>query len=104
MKPAPFNGGWGTKYRDMSKATEKALSDLHAVLAETLGKAIKADYFDGEGNKLPCAPAAILNVARQFLKDNGIDAVPKGGTPLGNLANLPVFGEDEGLAPTFKAH
>lgn len=83
----------------MSKASEKALSELHAKLADTLGTALSADYFDADGNKLPCAPAAILNVARQFLKDNNIDATPKQGTPLGNLANLPVFGDDEGVAP-----
>lgn len=88
----------------MSKATEKVLSDLHAKLAETLADALTANYFDSEGNKLPSAPAAILNVARQFLKDNGIDATPKAGTPLGNLANLPVFGDDEGLPPNLNAH
>lgn len=83
----------------MSKASEKALGDLHYKLAEILGTAIKAEYYDNEGNKLPSPPAAILNVARQFLKDNGIDSTPRQGTPLGNLANLPVFGDDEGLAP-----
>lgn len=88
----------------MSKATEKALSDLHAKLADTLKEAIEANYYDNEGNKLPSAPAAILNVARQFLKDNGIDSTPRAGTPLGNLANLPVFGEDEGLPPSMNAH
>lgn len=88
----------------MSKATEQALSDLHAKLAETLKDAIEAPYYDQNGNKLPSAPAAILNVARQFLKDNGIDATIKPGTPLGNLANLPVFGDDEGLPPTLNAH
>lgn len=88
----------------MSKATEKVLSDLHAKLAETLKDAIESTYYDSEGNKLPSAPAAILNVARQFLKDNGIDGAPKAGTPLGNLANLPVFGNDEGLPPNLNAN
>lgn len=88
----------------MSKATEKVLSDLHAKLADTLSEALTATYYDSDGNKLPSAPAAILNVARQFLKDNGIDGAPKSGTPLGNLANLPVFGNDEGLPPNLNAH
>jgi len=36
-----------------------------------------------------------LNVARQFLKDNGIDAVPVEGSPLSNLvATLPDFSDD----------
>lgn len=83
----------------MSKATEKTLSDLHSKLANVLKDAIEAPYYDPEGNKLPSAPAAILNVARQFLKDNGIDGAPKTGTPLGNLAQLPVFGQDEGIPP-----
>lgn len=77
----------------MSKASEKALSDLHAKLAEVLREQMMLVDDQGKAN------AAILNVARQFLKDNGIDATPKQGTPLGNLANLPVFGDDEGVAP-----
>jgi hypothetical protein len=43
-------------------------------------------------------------VARQFLKDNGIDGIAKQGTPLHNLANLPVFDEDdENVIPLRKA-
>ena len=43
-------------------------------------------------------PAAILNVARQFLKDNKIEAVAAQGSPLADLADLPVF-EDDTVVP-----
>ena len=79
----------------MDKATEKALGGLHARLAEVLKDALQ-DKFDSEtGEKMP-HNAAILNVARQFLKDNKIEAVPAHGTPLHGLADLPVF-EDDGF-------
>lgn len=44
------------------------------------------------------ATASDLAVVRQFLKDNGIDSVPKKGNPLDNLAQSLPFtseGEDE---------
>ncbi len=59
----------------MSKAASKsALEELHDTLATVLTKAL-----DGEPN------AALLNVARQFLKDNGIEAVVVPGTPIAGL-------------------
>lgn len=77
------------------KASEKALVGLHCRLAEVLKDALQ-DQFDPEtGEKLP-PNAALLNVARQFLKDNKIEAVPAQGTPLHSLSDLPVF-EDEGF-------
>lgn len=45
------------------KATEGELSELHSQLARTLRDILKS----GEAN------SAMLNVARQFLKDNGIE-------------------------------
>lgn len=57
------------------------LEDMHTALAVDLLKRIK----DGT------ATAAELSVARQLLKDNKIEAQPKKGTPLGDLADLPVF-------------
>ena len=43
----------------------------------------------------PESKSSDLNVARQFLKDNGIDAVPVEGSPLSNLvATLPDFSDD----------
>ena len=80
----------------MDKATEKALGGLHARLAEVLKDSLQ-DKFDPEtGEKMP-PNAAILNVARQFLKDNKIEAVPAHGTPLHGLSDLPVFDEDDGF-------
>lgn len=72
-----------------SKADEKALVGLHGRLAEVLKDAL-GDQFDENGNKLP-PNAAILNVARQFLKDNKIEAVPAKGSPMGDLSDLPIF-------------
>ena len=81
----------------MNKADEKALGSLHGKLAEVLKDALSQDYTDDQGNPAP-PPAAILNVARQFLKDNKIEAVAAQGSPLADLADLPVF-EDETVVP-----
>jgi len=82
----------------MNKADEKALGSLHGKLAEVLKDALSQDYTDPDtGLPLP-PPAAILNVARQFLKDNKIEAVAAQGSPLADLADLPVF-EDETVVP-----
>lgn len=65
--------------------THKKLEDLFDVVADTLLDALKS----GE------ASASILSVARQFLKDNNIEARPTKGSPLGNLADsLPTFSPD----------
>lgn len=50
-----------------SKATKEALDALHGALAKSLADKIAK----GE------ATAADLAVARQFLKDNGVDAIPR---------------------------
>lgn len=78
----------------MSKTAAKAaLEELHAKLARALGEAIDNPGEDGR------PAAAILNVARQFLKDNGIDAPALPGTPTGAVAekmkNYPFNPEDE---------
>lgn len=74
---------------------KQELQSLHSELARVLKKHISKTYVDEEGAELP-PPAAILNVARQFLKDNNIDAVPAEGTPLAALAEaLPFGGETE---------
>ena len=86
----------------MSKANEKALGELHGQLANILSEAIGRVYLDEEGN--PTAPpAAILNVAHQFLKDNKIEAVAAQGSPLSRLADLPVFDDDDNVLPIRKA-
>ena len=55
--------------------SNKKLKELHAVLAEKLLEKVKD----------PDAKSSDLNVARQFLRDNGIDAVPVEGSPLQKL-------------------
>ena len=57
--------------------SNKKLKELHAVLAEKLLEKVQD----------PDCTAGFLNVARQFLRDNGIDAVPTEGSPLQRLAD-----------------
>ena len=59
------------------------LRELHAILAEKLLEKIK----DAD------AKSADLNVARQFLRDNGIDAVPTDDSPLQKLIDEMPFNE-----------
>jgi hypothetical protein len=65
----------------------KKLEEIHDALTETLLKKIR----NGE------ATAADLSVARQFLKDNGIEVTnPRSNTsPMGQLAALVPFKDDE---------
>ena len=87
----------------MNKADEKSLAGLHGKLAEVLKDALNQEYLDPDtGQKLP-PPAAILNVARQFLKDNKIESIAAEGSPLHNLADLPVF-EDDNVLPMRKSN
>jgi len=69
-----------------NKRLEQIMADLHEELAtQLLGQVQSGD-----------TTASILNVARQFLKDNGIDGVPTQGNPLDSLIlALPDFSEDE---------
>ena len=59
------------------------LKELHGVLAEELLKRVKD----------PEAKSSDLNVARQFLRDNGIDAVPTNESPLSKLIEEVTFEE-----------
>lgn len=77
----------------MSKATEKELTNLHAELARVLKDAVGKDY-TSEDNPTGLPPAAILNVARQFLKDNLVIADPNVSPDLKQMMELPVFDED----------
>jgi|TARA_B100000953_G_scaffold281334_1_gene258745 hypothetical protein len=56
---------------------DDTLKELHTRLAERLLDRIKEDD----------VKASDLNVARQFLRDNGIDCVPTEGSPLQKLAD-----------------
>jgi hypothetical protein len=60
---------------------DKTLSSLHNAVAEELLRRVES----GEAN------AADLNVARAFLKDNGIDAGIEQSNPLENLAKSLPF-------------
>jgi len=59
----------------MSRATRNDLNELHLILAQQL----KARIQSGE------ATASDLNCARQFLKDNGIEALPGENDDLSKL-------------------
>lgn len=54
-------------------ASNKELGDLHGQLAKILVEEIKKENIDANGNKV--RNASVLNVARQFLKDNGIESL-----------------------------
>lgn len=93
------------------RASEESLAALHTKLAEDLADAItngeiltdkEGTPFIVDGKPLRAkASAAILNVARQFLKDNDIKAVPAKQTPLQRLGEavgntkLPFEGDGE---------
>lgn len=78
----------------MAKANMQAMEALHAKLAEVLAEGLKPQIDPETGETLP-PNAAILNVARQFLKDNKVEALVESNKPLQSLADLPVFDEDE---------
>jgi hypothetical protein len=59
----------------------EALENLHSQVAETLSDKLKS----------PDVTAADISAAIKFLKDNGIDAIPTKGSPLGNLADTVPF-------------
>ena len=66
--------------------TKDMMDQLHRLLAETLTARVKD----------PEAKTGDLNVARQFLKDNGIDALPVENSPLSELvATLPDFSDED---------
>ena len=73
---------------------DKNLKDLHGVLAEQLLKRVKD----------PEAKASDLNVARQFLKDNGIEALPVDNSPLKALVDELPFDNEEDLVLHGKKH
>ena len=65
------------------------MDELLKKLHEGVGRALLERIQSGEAN------AADLNVARQFLKDNGIDATIRASEPLLNLARVMPFDPDE---------
>lgn len=84
------------------KASEAALAKLHELLAEAFTGIIRdgVTVMDRQGEAVTVtAPAAYLKEAREFLKDNNVDAIPQANPALQNLASVlpfPAPGEDEG--------
>lgn len=62
-------------------ASKESLEALHSKVATKLAEAL--DEMDHETKGL----AAVLNVARQFLKDNNIEAAAVPGSPLKRLSD-----------------
>lgn len=62
-------------------ASKESLEALHTAVVDKLTESIEAMPADGKGL------AALLNVARQLLKDEGIEAVPVEGSAAGRLKN-----------------
>lgn len=78
----------------ISKADEKELGSLHGALAKLLKESLQQEYTNPDtGERMP-PPAAILNVARQFLKDNKIEALSIQGSALHDLSDLPIFDDE----------
>tara|TARA_R100001460_G_scaffold2724_1_gene8652 strand:+ start:37 stop:270 length:234 start_codon:yes stop_codon:yes gene_type:complete len=73
---------------------DEKLKELHGVLAKQLLERVKD----------PEAKASDLNVARQFLKDNGIEAIPVDNSPLKALVDELPFDTEEDLALHGKKH
>ena len=67
------------------KQREKMFDDLHDEVAKTLLNKVKSDN----------CKASDLNVARQFLRDNGITGIPAENSPLKNLMDELPFTEEE---------
>jgi len=65
----------------MKRASVDTIGVIHSKLAKVFIEAL--DTVDPAER----GAAAILNVIRQFVKDNGVDALPAPGSPLGNLAD-----------------
>jgi hypothetical protein len=69
----------------MKDKKEDILNDLHAKLAKSLLDRVND----------PECKSSDLNVARQFLKDNNVDAEPIAESPLAKLANQLPFSDEE---------
>ena len=67
------------------KATQDDLDGLHGLLAR---------YFAAELGKGD-APPSLVNAARQFLRDNHIEASVANGTVIQIADGVPTFSEDE---------
>ncbi len=77
-------------------STNPVLELLHELLAGELADRVKQGEVDPEtGERIP-ATASLLNVARQFLKDNGITGAIDKSKPLKSLTQaLPFSSHDD---------
>ena len=75
-----------------TKATEKELEQLHAVVASVLKTQLTATATvvneEGEIIEMSMVTPAIIAQAIKFLKDNNITATPEIGDDLDDLANM----------------
>ena len=89
----------------MSKATEESLDKLHGELAKELTKRItkgeaRVELIDCDGTVkehtvMHPVGAPTLSVARQFLKDNHVEANPNTNKEFGDLVDKLPFDEVE---------
>jgi hypothetical protein len=96
---------------EKTQATEQELGLTHKEFAEWCRTILKGvPLLDRDGNAVlkpdgqpwlvPPSPAH-MNVIRQFLRDNNIEAttIPLGDASKGDLSDLPVFDEDGVVVP-----
>lgn len=70
----------------MSKATEDLLASLHGALALHF-----KDLLDSAKSGEKQLTASEMNVIRQFIRDNGIEAIATESNPLGQLTEALPF-------------
>lgn len=80
-------------------ASTETMAALHEALAKDLADRLRNGEQvvtkDGEVVTVK-PPAATLNVVRQFLKDNGIEAIATRGSPMQDLIDsIPMDDEDQ---------
>jgi len=71
------------------KTKREKLEELQILLTNTYKDSIEEMRETGEYN------AALLNGARQLLKDNDVVSMSESGTPLGDLARMLPFDEPD---------
>lgn len=84
----------------MSKASQAAMAELHALLAKALTSIVKdgVTMLDRQGNEVKvAAPASYFKEAREFLKDNGVEALPTANQGLKDLAASLPFPSPEDI-------
>ena len=86
----------------MSNATVNELGELHGIIARTLRDQIKDGVtIEGKDGSLQTisAPASVLNVARQFLRDNNIECLGANNEDIKGLVEDLPFETEETIRP-----